>query len=96
MNTYLLSIYFLFVAALCQSLIGGLALKSSLQRDLPSDRRRMWAGFSVGALLLALHHSHTLNLAAKTGLYDFSQATLAMLGGLASGYALWQLSRQKS
>jgi hypothetical protein len=96
MNTYLLSIYFLFAAALCQALMGGFALKFSLRRDLASNRRRMWIAFSIGALLLALHHSHTLSLAAKTGLYDFSQATLAMLGGLATSFALWQLSRQKS
>ena len=40
MNTYLLSLYFLFIAALSQALIGGLALKSSLQRDLPRERWR--------------------------------------------------------
>jgi hypothetical protein len=95
MNTYLLSIYFLFAASLCQALIGGFALKSWLQRDQPSDRRRMWAAFSMGALLLALHHGHTLSLAAKTGLYDFSQATLALLGGLATTFAIWLLRRQK-
>jgi hypothetical protein len=93
MNTYLLSIYFLFTAALCQSLIGGFALKSSLQRDLPSDRRRMWIAFSIGALLLALHHSYTLHLAAKSGLYDFRQATLSLLCGFASAYAIWQLRK---
>ncbi|PKO42854.1 MAG: hypothetical protein CVU31_14005 [Betaproteobacteria bacterium HGW-Betaproteobacteria-4] len=95
MNTYLLSLYFLFVASLSQALIGGFALKSSLARHLPSDRRRMWAAFSIGALLLALHHSYTLNLAAQTGLYDFSQATLALLAGLATSYAVWRLRQLK-
>lgn len=95
MNSYFLSLYFLFTAALCQALIGGFALKSSLQRDLPAERRRMWVAFSIGALLLALHHGHTLNLAAKSGLYDFSQATLAMFGGLATTFAVWQLRRIK-
>ena len=95
MNTYYLSLYFLVIAALCQAVIGGLTLKSSLQRKLPTDRRRMWAAFSLGALLLALHHSYTLNLAAQTGLYDFSQATLALLGGLATTFAVWQLRQLK-
>jgi hypothetical protein len=96
MNTYYLSLYFLFIASLSQALIGGFALKSSLQRDLPTDRRRMWVAFSIGALLIALHHSFTLNLAAQTGLYDFSQAALAVLGGLATTFAVWQLRRLKS
>jgi hypothetical protein len=53
----------------------------------------MWAAFSIGALLLALHHSYSLNLAAQTGLYDFREATLALLSGLATGVAVWQLRR---
>ena len=95
MNTYLLSLYFLFVAALSQALSGGFALKSSLQRDLPSARWRLWVALSIGTLLLALHHSYTLNLALQTGLYDFRQATLVMLAGLATSFAVWQLRRLK-
>ena len=96
MNTYQLSLYFLFVAALSQATIGGFALKFSLQRDLPSERWRLWVALSVGTLLLALHHSYTLNLALQTGLYDFRQATLVMLAGLATSYAVWLLRRLKS
>ncbi|UCV22894.1 hypothetical protein [Ferribacterium limneticum] len=95
MNTYQLSLYFLFVAALSQALIGGLALKSALQRDLPSERWRLWVALSIGTLLLALHHSYTLNLALQTGLYDFRQATLVMLAGLATSFAVWQFRRLK-
>jgi hypothetical protein len=95
MNTYLLSLYFLFVAALSQALIGGFALKSSLQSDLPRERWRLWVALSIGTLLLALHHSYTLNLALQTGLYDFRQAALVMLAGLATSFAVWQLRRLK-
>lgn len=95
MNSYQLSLYFLFVAALSQALTGGLALKASLQRDLPGERWRLWVALSIGTLLLALHHSYTLNLALQTGLYDFRQATLVMLAGLATSYAVWQLRRLK-
>lgn len=95
MNTYLLSLYFLFIAALSQALIGGFALKSSLQRDLPRERWRLWVALSIGTLLLALHHSYTLNLALQTGLYDFRQATLVMLAGLATSFVVWQLRRLK-
>lgn len=95
MNTYLLSIYFLFIAALSQAAIGALAFKFSLQRDLPAARWRMWVAFSIGALLLALHHGNTLHLAAKSGLYDFQQAVLALLAGLATSYVVWQLRPPK-
>lgn len=95
MNTYLLSLYFLFIAALSQALIGGFALKSSLQRDLPRERWRLWVALSIGTLLLALHHSYTLNLALQTGLYDFRQATLVMLARLATSFVVWQLRRLK-
>jgi hypothetical protein len=95
MNTYLLSVYLLFIAALSQALIGGFALKFALQRELPTWHWRMWVAFSIGALLLALHHSYTLNLALQTGLYDFRQATLVMLAGLATSVAVWQLRPPK-
>lgn len=94
MNAYLLSIYFLFAAAACQSLTGALALKSWLAPEQSSARRHMWLAFSLGATLLALHHGYTLSLAAQTGLYDFRQATLAMLSGLFSLFAIIQLRRQ--
>jgi len=95
MSSYLLTLYFLFIAALSQALIGGFALKFALQRDLPARHWRMWVALSVGTLLLSLHHSHTLHIAAKTGLYDFRQAILAMLAGLATSYAIWQLRQLK-
>ena len=50
MNAYLLSVYFLLIAALSQALIGGFALKFSLQRDLPTRQWRMWVAFSVGCI----------------------------------------------
>jgi hypothetical protein len=96
MNAYLLSVYFLLIAALSQALIGGFALKFSLQRNLPTRQWRMWVAFGVGTLLLALHHSYTLNLALQTGLYDFRQAILVMLAALATSFAVWQLRPPKS
>jgi len=95
MNTYYLSVYFLFTASLCEAVISGFTLKSALQSYLPTARRRMWAAFSVGAMLLALQYSCALSLAAQTGLYDFRQATLALLGALATTFAVWQLRRLK-
>ena len=93
MNSYLLSLFCLFLATLANLLVGGFALKFSLQRDLPTERWRMWIAFSIGTLFLALHHGRTLHLAAQTGLYDFRQAIVAMLGGLAIAYAMRQLRR---
>ena len=94
MNPYLFSIYFLFAAAACQALAAALALQSWLARGQTSARRRMWAAFSLGAMLLTLHHGYTLSLAAQTGLYDFRQATLAMLSGMLTAFAIAQLRRQ--
>ncbi len=93
MSPYLLSIYFLFVAALSHALAGVLALQSWALPGQTKPRRRMWLAFSLGTMLLALHHGDTLSLAAQTGLYDFRQATLAMLAGLLNVYAILQLRR---
>jgi len=93
MNPYLFSIYFLYAAAACQALAGTLAVLSWLARGQSGARRRMWLAFSLGAVLLAVHHGYTLSLAAQTGLYDFRQATLAMLSGLLTVFAIVQLRR---
>ena len=94
MNHYILTLYLLFAALLCQALISGLALNCCLQRDQPAGRRVMWLAFSSGALLLALNHGSALDLAVETGIYDFRQAALAMFGGLLTAFAVWQLKRQ--
>ena len=93
MSPYLLSIYFLFVATLSQTLAGVLALQSWGLPDQSKHRRRMWLAFSLGAGVLALHHGYTLSLAAQTGLYDFRQAALAMMAGLLNTYAIVLLRR---
>ena len=94
MNPYLFSILFLFTAAVCQALAAALAAQACFRRDQIGARRLMWAAFSLGATLLAVHHGYTLSLAAQTGLYDFRQATLAMLSGLLTAFAIAQLRRQ--
>ena len=94
MNPYLFSIYFLLAAAACQALAAALAVQSALARGQTGPRRRMWLAFSLGALLLAVHHGATLSLATHTGLYDFRQAVLAMLSGLLTVFAITQLRRQ--
>ncbi len=93
MNAYLLSIYFLLVATLCQSLAGFWAFLSWRQPGLPRSRRRTWLAFGLASVLLALHHGHTLSLATHTGLYDFRQAALAVLGGALYAYAVVLLRR---
>jgi len=93
MNPYHLSIYFLFAAAASQALAAALAIQSWLARGQTGARRRMWLTFSLGALLLAVHHGYALNLATHTGLYDFRQATLAMLSGVLTVFAIVQLRR---
>jgi hypothetical protein len=46
---------------------------------VPGSRRLPWAAFCLGQILLILQCYRPLELAWHTGLYDFSQALLALL-----------------
>lgn len=94
MNPYLLSLVFLFVGLLSQVTVSALAIDAWLQCEQPASRRRMWLAISLAALVLALHNGYALELAARTGLFDFRQSLLALLAGLLSAYALRQLRGQ--
>jgi hypothetical protein len=94
MNSYTLTLAFLFVALLCQVLISGTSVECWLRRELPRRQRNTWLSLSLASLLFALHHGYALELAVRTGLYDFRQATLTMLAGLLAAYAIHQFRRQ--
>ena len=51
------------------------------------------AGLSLAGLLFALHNGYALELAVRTGLYDFRQATLSMLAGLLAAFAVHRFRR---
>lgn len=89
MNPYLLSLGFLFLSLTLEVIASALALRCWLRRG-PASRHTGLA-LSMGAMLLAVHHARSLELAAQTGLYDFFQATLGVGAGLALTLAAGQL-----
>lgn len=94
MDAYTLNLVFLFVALLCQVLISGTSVECWLRRDLPRRQRTTWLALSLAGLLFALHHGYALELAVRTGLYDFRQATLTMLAGLLAAFAVHRFRQQ--
>ncbi len=78
MDAYTLNLVFLFVALLCQVLISGTSVECWLRRDLPRPQRFTWLALSLAGLLFALHNGYALELAVRTGLNDFRQATLSI------------------
>lgn len=93
MDAYTLNLVFLFVALLCQVLISGTSVECWLRRDLPRPQRFTWQALSLAGLLFALHNGYALELAVRTGLYDFRQATLSMLAGLLAAFAVHRFRR---
>ena len=88
MNVYTLSLAFLCLALAAQLLASATALEQWLHRAQTSARRRLWLSLTLAALIASLHHAYSLELALRTSLYDFRQATLAMLGSLLTAYAI--------
>ena len=96
MSPYALTLLCLFSALLAQATASGLMLELWLRREQARGQRSMWLAFSLGNLMLSLHHGYTLELAARTGLFDLRQAVLAALAGLLIGFASWQLRRREA
>ena len=96
MNAFNLTLISLIGALLAQSIVAVLALELYLRKDLPGSVCRTWLAMAIGALLLALHHGYTLELALRTGLYDMRQAVLAALIAMFFGlgvFGLWRNPR---
>lgn len=91
MNAYQLSLVLLFTALSLEAVASALALRCWLHREQPVRLRRCGLGLSAGALLFAIHHGRSLEIAAQTGLYDLFQASLALPAGLALALAARQL-----
>ena len=64
-----------------------------VRRDLPRPQRFAWLALSLAGLLFALHNGYALEMAVRTGLYDFRQATLSMLAGLLAAFAVHRFRR---
>lgn len=94
MNAYQLSLLALIVGLLGQAVASGIAIECFFHRKLAASTRRLWFALAVGALFLGLHHGYSIELALKTGLYDFRQALLAGAAGLLYAIAAVGFSRR--
>ncbi len=89
MSLYAFSLLALVVALAGQSLAAGVAFERALGRPLHLG----WLALALAAMLLALHHGYTLELALRAGLYDLRQAVLAALAAALSGGGVLLLRR---
>lgn len=79
MSAFLVSLWALAIALLCQALVAGWAIEVAFRQQLASGLRRAWLAMAIAALLSSLFHGYTLELALRTGLYDVRQAVLGAL-----------------
>ena len=93
MDPYVATLVALLAAMVGQATAAGLTLECYLRPAQPAAARRIWFAFASGALLLALHHGYTLELALRTGIYDLSQAVIAAFAALLLAGAAWGLRR---
>jgi len=94
MNSYTLALYALLLATLAQSGASWLCVQRFLCRDAPRLHRHAWLAFAFSAILLALLHGHSLELALRTGLYDLRQALLGTLIAVFFALGSFGLSRR--
>ncbi len=94
MNEYAISLLALGIALVGQSVASGLAFERLFHRSPDTAKRKLWLAVAIASLLLGMHHGHTIELALKTGIYDFRQALLAGGSGLLYAYAIAVFSRR--
>lgn len=94
MSAFSLSVWALAVALLCQSLATGWATEVFLRKQVPTGLRRAWMAMAIAAMLAALYHGYTLELALRTGLYDLRQAILGAVISLLFALGLFGFRRQ--
>lgn len=94
MDPYVATLAALFAALVGQSLAAGWCAELASRRGQPFGERAVWMAFAVAALLAALHHGYTLELAFRTGLFDLRQALLGALSGVLFAAAAWGLRRR--
>jgi membrane protease YdiL (CAAX protease family) len=94
MDPYLLTLGALVAALIAQALAAGLCAEMVARPVQPAGERGIWLALAVAALLAALHHGYTLELAVRTGLFDLRQATLAALSAVLVATAVWGFRRR--
>ena len=94
MDPYVATLAALVVALVGQSLAAGWCAEMASRRGQLRGERTVWIAFAVAALLAALHHGYTLELALRTSLFDLRQAILGALSSTLFAAAAWGLSRR--
>lgn len=94
MDPYVATLAALVTALVGQSLAAGWFAEMATHRGQPFGERAVWTAFAVAALLAALHHGYTLELAFRTGLFDLRQAILGALSSVLFAVAARGLRRR--
>ncbi|MBK7417284.1 MAG: hypothetical protein IPJ38_21515 [Dechloromonas sp.] len=93
MSAYVVSFVGLALALISQSLATGWATEVFVRKE-GGRLRRSWMVMAVAAMLLALFHGYTLELALRTGLYDLRQALLGSLISVLFALGIYGFRRQ--
>lgn len=94
MNPFALTLVALIAAIIAHALVSGLAVELFWRKPQPAWTRRAWLAVATASMLLALHHGYTLELAARTGMYDMRQAVLGGLAGILFALGIYGLRQQ--
>ncbi|NJD26212.1 MAG: hypothetical protein FIB06_12485 [Betaproteobacteria bacterium] len=94
MDPHTLTVVTLVAALIAQALAAGLCAEMFARPVQPAGERGIWLALAIGALLAALHHGYTLELAVRTGIFDLRQATLAALSAMLIATAVWGFRRR--
>lgn len=96
MNDFSLALWALAVSLLLQALAAGWATEVFVRRGLPAGWRRSWLALAIAAMLFALYHGYTLELALRTGIYDLRQALLGAASALMWAFGVYGFRRQQA
>ncbi|MDD2742448.1 MAG: hypothetical protein PHV02_09250 [Rhodocyclaceae bacterium] len=94
MSAYHLSLWALAVALISQSAATGWATEVVLRKYVAKGLRYAWMAMAVAAMLAALYHGYTLELALRTGLYDLRQAVLSAVIALLFALGIYGFRRE--
>jgi NADPH-dependent 2,4-dienoyl-CoA reductase/sulfur reductase-like enzyme len=82
MDPYVATLAALVTALVSQALAAGWCAEMASRRGQTFAEQAVWMAFAIAALLAALHHGYTLELAFRTGLFDLRQGVLGALSGV--------------
>jgi hypothetical protein len=94
MDPLTLALLALATALVAQAIAAGLCAELVSRPAQPRSEQAIWLALAVAALLAALHHGYTLELALRTGIFDLRRALLSALSSLLVAAAVWGFRRR--